>query len=106
GFWAVLEAPMDFTFQPPFLAGLSGYIAEVGKPFVEARPGDRIDGRLVRRIDLASGRFALVENAKEFTLVPWRPVLENQLGKSASGIMRADGVSWRFGRGRAGPEIS
>jgi len=48
----------------------------------------------------------MVEKSKEFTLVPWRPVLENQLGKTASGIMRADGVSWRFGRGRAGPEIS
>lgn len=79
---------------------------ELGKPFVEAQPGDRIDGRLVRRIDLASGRFALVENAKEFMLVPWRSVLENQVGKSASGIMRAEGVGWRFGRERAGPEIS
>ncbi|WP_207212397.1 DUF2274 domain-containing protein, partial [Sphingobium cupriresistens] len=29
GFWAVLEAPMVFTFQPPFFAGLSGYIAEL-----------------------------------------------------------------------------
>ena len=29
GFWAVLEAPMVFTFQPPFLAGLSGYCAEL-----------------------------------------------------------------------------
>ncbi|QGP80282.1 relaxase/mobilization nuclease RlxS [Sphingobium sp. CAP-1] len=79
---------------------------EIGKPFVEARAGDRIDGRLSRRVELTSGRFALVENSREFTLVPWRPVLENQLGKTASGIMRADGVSWRFGRGRAGPEIS
>ncbi|MCF8708581.1 zincin-like metallopeptidase domain-containing protein, partial [Rhizorhapis sp. SPR117] len=34
GFWAVLEAPMDFTFQPPFLAGLSGYVAELGAAFL------------------------------------------------------------------------
>ncbi|MCH2240289.1 MAG: zincin-like metallopeptidase domain-containing protein, partial [Blastomonas sp.] len=27
---AVLEAPMVFTFQPPFFAGLSGYVAEIG----------------------------------------------------------------------------
>lgn len=76
-----------------------------GKAFVEARAGDRIEGIVTRKIDLASGRFAVVEKSREFTLVPWRPVLENQLGKSASGIMRTDGVSWRFGRGRAGPEI-
>src|SRR3546814_19194718 len=30
GFWAVLAAPMVFTFQPPFSAGLSGYCAELG----------------------------------------------------------------------------
>ena len=79
---------------------------EVSKPFVEARSGDAIEGRLIRKVELVSGRYALVENTKEFTLVPWRPVLENQLGNAASGIMRADGVSWKFGRGRSGPEIS
>jgi type IV secretory pathway VirD2 relaxase len=80
--------------------------AEVGKPFVETRSGDRIDGRLVRKVELAGGRYAMIEKAREFTLVPWRPVLEKQLGKTASGIMRSDGVSWTFGRGRTAPEIS
>ncbi len=80
--------------------------SEIGKPFVEARVGGRIEGTITRRIDLASGRFAMVEKSREFTLVPWRPVLENRIGKTASGIMRADGVSWRFGRGRMGPEIT
>jgi type IV secretory pathway VirD2 relaxase len=79
---------------------------ELGKRFVEARIGDAIEGRLQRRVDLASGRFALVEKSREFTLVPWRPVLENRLGEAASGIMRPDGVSWRFSRGRIGPEIT
>ena len=55
---------------------------------------------------MLSGRFALVEKSREFTLVPWRPVLERQLGKQAGGIMRTDGISWRIGRGRSGPEIS
>lgn len=79
---------------------------ELGKPFVEMRAGDAIEGRLVRRVDLASGRFALVEKSREFTLVPWRPILDKQIGKSASGIMRPDGVSWHLGRRRGGPEIS
>jgi hypothetical protein len=79
---------------------------ELGKSFRETHHGDPIEGRLVRRVDLVSGRFALVEKSREFTLVPWRPVLENQIDKGVSGIMRADGVSWRFGRGRVGPEIS
>jgi len=80
--------------------------SEIGKPYIEARVGERIEGAITRRIDLASGRFAMVENSREFTLVPWRPVLENQIGKTASGIMRSDGVSWQFGRNRSGPEIS
>ncbi|WP_034161436.1 relaxase/mobilization nuclease RlxS [Sphingomonas sp. ERG5] len=79
---------------------------ELGKSFRETHSGDPIDGRLVRRIDLVSGRFALVEKSREFTLVPWRSVLERQLGNQVAGIACADGINWRFGRGRAGPEIS
>lgn len=78
----------------------------IGKQFVEAKVGDRIDGVVARKIDLTSGRFAVVENSREFTLVPWRPILEKQIGKAASGIMRTDGMNWGFGRGRSGPEIS
>jgi hypothetical protein len=79
---------------------------ELGKPFVEARAGDAIEGRLLRRVDLASGRFAIVENSREFTLLPWRTALERQLGKPVGGIVRPEGVNWHFGRGRGGPEIS
>ncbi len=79
--------------------------SEIGKPFVEAHSGDAIGGVLRRRVDLTSGRFALVEKSREFTLVPWRSVLDRRLGNQVSGIMRADGVSWRFGRDRVGPEI-
>lgn len=79
---------------------------ELGKPFVEMRAGNAIEGRLVRHVDLASGRFAVVEKSQEFTLVPWRPVLDRQIGHSVAGVMRSDGVSWRFGRGRGGPQIS
>ncbi|SDA36883.1 relaxase/mobilization nuclease RlxS [Sphingomonas sp. NFR15] len=79
---------------------------ELGKPFVEARAGESIEGRLVRRVDLASDRFALVEKSREFTLVPWRPVLDRQIGRRIAGIVRGDGASWRFGRERTGPEIS
>ena len=78
---------------------------ELGMPFAEARPGDRIDGLLRRRVDLASGRFAVIEKSREFTLVPWRPALERHLGKPLSGILRANGVSWTIGRGRAGPSV-
>jgi hypothetical protein len=78
----------------------------LGKSFRETRNGDPIESRLARRVDLVSGRFALVEKSREFTLVPWLPVLEKLLGNQIAGIACADGINWRFGRGRPGPEIS
>ena len=78
---------------------------ELGKPFEEARQGDRIDGVFRRRVDLASGRFALIEKSREFSLVPWRPVLERHVGKPVAGVLREGGVSWTIGRGRSGPSV-
>lgn len=80
--------------------------SELGKDFVEAADGARIEGRLTRRIELMGGRHAVVERSREFTLVPWRAVLERHLGKPIAGIMRSDGISWQLGRGRGGPQIS
>jgi type IV secretory pathway VirD2 relaxase len=79
---------------------------EMGMPFAETEPGSNVNGIYRRPIDTMSGRFALVEKSREFTLVPWRPVLDRHVGKSVSGIMRGDGISWSFGRGRGGPSIS
>ncbi|MBC9030775.1 relaxase/mobilization nuclease and DUF3363 domain-containing protein [Sphingomonas sp. JC676] len=78
---------------------------ELGLCFVEAKPGDPVEGVLRRHVDLASGRCGVVEKSKEFTLVPWRPVLERQLGKPVAGVMREHGISWTIGRGR-GQSIS
>jgi len=79
---------------------------ELGKAFESARMGGRVEGVIARRVDLESGPHALVEQSREFTLVPWRDVLERHIGKAASGILHADGISWEFGRGRSGPSIS
>jgi type IV secretory pathway VirD2 relaxase len=79
---------------------------ELGLDFAEPQPGERISGIVRRRVNLNSGSFAVVENSREFTLVPWRPVLERQLGREVSGVMRSSGsISWTFGRERQGPEI-
>jgi len=79
---------------------------DLSKRFIRVGNGDPVAGRIVRRMELESGRYALIENSRDFTLVPWRPVLEARIGKAASGLMRADGVNWRFGRERGGLEIS
>jgi hypothetical protein len=79
---------------------------QLGVPYSETVPGERVEGVLRRRVDLSSGSFALVENSREFTLVPWRPVLEKQIGREVSGIVRGSGgIDWTLGRQRSGPEI-
>jgi type IV secretory pathway VirD2 relaxase len=79
--------------------------AELGLNYAEPYPGERIEGIYRRRLDLASGRFALIEKSREFTLVPWRPALERNLGKAVSGIPHGDAISWTLGRQRSGPSI-
>jgi len=94
------------TLQQRELVRTAGALSdELSLPYAEARSGDRIEGVVRRRLDLASGRFALIERAHDFTLVPWRPALERQVGKSVSGLMRSDGISWTVGRQR-GPSMS
>lgn len=83
-----------------------GLEAELGKAFVEAREGAGVEGRLARRIDGVGGRYALVEKAKQFSLVPWKPVLDRHVGKEVGGVVRESGISWTIGRGRGGPTIS
>jgi len=79
---------------------------ELGLDFAEPVAGERVFGIVRRRVNLNSGSFAVVENSREFTLVPWRPVLERQLGREVSGVIRSSGsINWAFGRERRGPEI-
>ena len=89
------------------LARVAGQLSgELGLDYVEAKNGARVEGVYRRSLELASGRFAIIEKSREFTLVPWRPVLERNLGKQVSGVMRGEGESWTLGRQRRGPEIS
>lgn len=95
------------TLQRRELLRVAGEISDkLGKSFVEARSGDRIEGRLVGPIEMASGRHALIEQSRDFTLVPWRPVLERNVGKAVAGIVREGGISWALGRQRSGLSIS
>jgi type IV secretory pathway VirD2 relaxase len=78
---------------------------ELGMDFSEARQGERIEGVVKQTVEMVSGRHAVIERAHDFTLVPWRPTLERQIGKPVSGIMRKAGTSWSVGRERDGPSI-
>lgn len=103
----VYRANMLATLRRRELARVAGQFSDqLGLAYVETRSGEPVEGTLHRCVELASGKYALVENSREFTLVPWRPVLERHIGKQVSGIMRGDGISWTIGRQRGGPSIS
>ena len=69
-------------------------------PFHTASDGERVSGKFTGTAQLSSGKFAVVEQSHEFTLVPWRPVIDRQLGKEISGIAQSGSVSWQLGRQR------
>ncbi|MBL4800367.1 MAG: relaxase/mobilization nuclease and DUF3363 domain-containing protein [Emcibacter sp.] len=60
----------------------------------------QVTGTYKHSIILASGKYAVLTKAKEFTLVPWRPVMEQARGKMISGIIRGNSISWQFGRSK------
>ncbi|HCO22585.1 MAG: hypothetical protein CME97_10195, partial [Hyphomonas sp.] len=40
-----------------------------------------------------------IERHRDFTIVPWRQVLEQRLGMAVSGVVRGGRISWTLGRG-------
>jgi type IV secretory pathway VirD2 relaxase len=74
---------------------------ERGLKFTAAKTGEYVSGTLVGSTQLASGRFAMIDDGIGFQLVPWQPVLEKRIGQHITGIMRrAGGIEWGLGRKR------
>lgn len=74
---------------------------------LEHRPvadGQRVTGIYRRSVMLASGRYAMLDDGKGFSLVPWRPVIEQRLGQQIAALVRGGGVSWAIGR-QQGPQL-
>ena len=67
-------------------------------PFRAAGDGETVSGTFTGTVQLASGKFAIVEKSHEFTLVPWRPVIDRQLGREVMGVVQGRSVSWQLGR--------
>lgn len=74
--------------------------AETGLVHRPLATGTSTTGTYRGSIQLASGRFAVLENALGFSLVPWRPVIEPRLGRSMTASVRGGHVVWEFGRQR------
>lgn len=76
--------------------------AETGMKPRPAAKGERVTGIYRRKVELASGRYAMLDDGMGFSLVPWRPVIEKRLGQQLAAVVRSGGVSWELGR-RLGP---
>jgi type IV secretory pathway VirD2 relaxase len=75
--------------------------AETGLDHCRSADGEQFSGIYRQRFNLSSGRFAMIDDGLGFQLVPWRPALEQQLGRQVSGVMMPGGaVDWSFGRKR------
>ena len=75
--------------------------AETGLAHRPSTEGEHVSGIYRQRVTLSSGRFAMIDDGMGFQLVPWRPALEQQLGKQVAGVVSpGGGVDWNFGRKR------
>ena len=75
--------------------------AERGREWRPAIAGNEVSGQLVGSAQLSSGRFAMIDDGLGFSLVPWRPALEQRVGRVVSGVTLPGGdVNWSFGRSR------
>jgi type IV secretory pathway VirD2 relaxase len=70
---------------------------DTGLAYIPSAEGEHVAGIYRQRISLSSGRFAMIDDGLGFRLVPWRPALEQHLGREVSGVMMPGGkVDWNF----------
>lgn len=72
----------------------------LGKSYRRAPGTGWIDGVYREPVDRPSGRFAVIERQSDFTIVPWRKVLERNRGLSVAGQVGKGQISWTLTKGR------
>lgn len=77
---------------------------ETGLDHRAVTDGQRVAGIYRRSIMLASGRYALLDNSVEFSLVPWKPMIEQRLGQQVVARVSRGTTSWDIGQTR-GPSV-
>ncbi|NMY11190.1 relaxase/mobilization nuclease and DUF3363 domain-containing protein [Pseudomonas veronii] len=97
----VLARNLLATLRGRELANVAQDIAaETG---LEHRPvayGQPVVGIYRRSVMLASGRYAMLDDGMGFSLVPWKPVIEQLLERQITATVRGGGVTWEIGRQR------
>lgn len=101
------HADLLATLRRRELLRVAGQLSdELGLPYASLSRDHPVEGTYRRTVTLASEKLALIERSRDFTLVPWRPVLDRRIGQHVSGIISGDGVTWNFGRQRGGPTVA
>ena len=75
-----------------------GIAADTGLEHRAVADGQRVAGIYRRSVMLASGRYAMLDDGMSFSLVPWKPVIEQRLGQQLAATMRGSGISWQVER--------
>jgi type IV secretory pathway VirD2 relaxase len=78
-------------------ASIAAKTGLIHRPVVD---GQRVTGIYSRSLQLASGRFAMLDDGAQFSLVPWKPVIEVRLGQKMTALLQGNNVTWEFGRMR------
>ncbi|KPZ08367.1 Uncharacterized protein ALO40_03377 [Pseudomonas syringae pv. viburni] len=68
--------------------------AETGLEHRPVEDGQRVAGIYRRNVMLASGRYAMLDDGKGFSLVPWRPVIEQRLGQQIAATVKGSRAEW------------
>jgi hypothetical protein len=73
--------------------------AETGLEHRPVADGQRVAGIYRRSVMLASGRYAMLDDGMGFSLVPWKPVIEQRWGSSSPRRCAAAACHGRLGGG-------
>jgi Protein of unknown function (DUF3363) len=98
-----LKVPSDLLTalrQRDLHAVAKALAAETGLSYRPLVDGEHATGVYKRMVVTASGRFAMLDDDLGFSLMPWRPVLEQRIGQQITATTRGDQVTWSFGRQR------
>lgn len=71
---------------------------QTGQTYRPLQDGQQASGVYRQSIQLASGRFAMLDDGMGFQLVPWKPVIEQRLGQQLSAMVRGSSITWSLGR--------
>ena len=101
----VTQSTLDTLEKMDLDATAKALSEQLGKPYKAAPDSGRISGVYREAIQRPSGKYALIEKSKEFSLVPWRETMDRNLGKSISGVVKGQTISWTLTKAR-GQNIS